>query len=100
MRYYKVSITEIVSTPECKIPKSKAVVELPGRQENEEKAQDRARRAADAVFMPVLSRKKRVEKISYEVTPIDKPASLPRGCIISVGKNGRGRATIWLVLDE
>jgi len=99
MKYYKVSITEIVSTPACTAPKSKAIVELRGRQEDEEAAKNRAGRTAERFFMSILGRNKRVEKVSYDVNPIDKPASLPRTCTIIGGRKGP-EATIWLTLEE
>jgi hypothetical protein len=93
-KFYKVSITEIVSTPVSKIPKSKAIVELSVRQGDEETAKHRAGRIAERAFMPLLTRKKKVEKISYEVTPIDKPASVPKMFSVIDG------VKTWFALDE
>ncbi|HSI10509.1 MAG TPA: hypothetical protein VK961_00635 [Chthoniobacter sp.] len=76
-KYYRVRITELTSTPTFRIPKSSVIVELSVRQGKEEAAEHRARHIAESAFMPLLF-KKRVEKISYELTPIDKPASAPK----------------------
>jgi hypothetical protein len=92
-KFYQVGITEIVSTPVFQIPNSKVIVELRVREGDEETAKHRAGRLAEQAFMPLLL-KKRVEKISYEVTLIDKPASVPK--IITV----IGGVKTWFALDE
>ncbi|MDR3402481.1 MAG: hypothetical protein P4L99_08275 [Chthoniobacter sp.] len=92
-KFYEVKITEIISTPATQVPKSKVIVELRVREGDEEAAKQRAGRAAEHALMPLL-RKKRVEKISFEVTPIDKPAVVPRIVTIS------GGVTTWFALDE
>ena len=92
-KFYKVSLTEVVSTPAFRIPKSKVIVELRVRDGDEEAAKDRAGRIGEQAWMPLLL-KKRVEKISYEVTLIDKPAAEP-GMFTVIG----GVKT-WFALDE
>ncbi|MEI9896747.1 MAG: hypothetical protein WDN28_23525 [Chthoniobacter sp.] len=64
-------------TPPFRIPKSKAIVKLRVREGDEDAAQQRAKRIGELAFGPLL-RNKRVEKISHEVTPIDKPALVPK----------------------
>lgn len=91
--YFKVSITEIFGAPASSAPRSDAIVELRVTGGDVEKAKRLANHIAEVAYSPIIARRK-IKKVSYAVTVVEKPVSMPRMFSIIEG------VKTWFILDE